>query len=449
MHKKASNARSDDTKALKKEIARYLPYDLKNDVLTPPFPVSDGKLGKSLTRGFYHKVCAQNLCPRRLLDQFDIDPKTFMDAVLNGEMKIKDKDFPSFLYDEAIPYDPHNKDAGLLKALTSLHEQAYRHIITGPRTALNPDLIKAKNSRCKRKSQTEFPSHVVNQTGQVYYALAAADNWGPVLSDGFNLQGLYNRVVRFLEKEEDSTVKGVLEWYDTRRECHFHELKRKQETKESETETDTGDELEEIEMSRGVRQRNANRAKSVNLPHNKTSAPVDTQDAEKEFSLDVADSQRDETVELDNLDFPQSTYVGNQLGFDSQDEIEASAGSSVGPLTPLTYPESQYDIPNGLNISNQLSFNPNFVNFNPGPNGSFFLQPNGMTNLQSLNGFVPNGFNLEGLKSNGGMFFLGNGNNQYSRNGPNSNARTENRRYDSEADSEEDRIPRHGEQRLP
>ncbi|KIL60690.1 hypothetical protein M378DRAFT_14026 [Amanita muscaria Koide BX008] len=136
-------------------------------------------------------------------------------------------------------------------------------------------------------------------------------------------------------------------------------------------------------LTRGFyHKRNANRAKSINLPHNETSAPVDTQDAKKEFSLDVADSQRDETVELDDLDFPQSSYVGNQLGFDSQDEIEASAGSSVGPLTPLTYPESQYDIPNGLNISNKLSFNPNFVNFNPGPNGSFFLQPNGMTNLQ-------------------------------------------------------------------
>ncbi|KIL60923.1 hypothetical protein M378DRAFT_83194, partial [Amanita muscaria Koide BX008] len=108
------------------------------------------------------------------------------------------------------------------------------------------------------------------------------------------------------------------------------------------------------------------------------------------FSLDVTDSQRDETVELDDLDFPH-------------------AGSSVGPLTPLTYPESQYDIPNGLNISNQLSFNPNFVNFNPGPNGSFFLQPNGMTNLQSLNGFVPNGFNLEGLKANGGIDLCGAG----------------------------------------
>ncbi|KIL55570.1 hypothetical protein M378DRAFT_28536, partial [Amanita muscaria Koide BX008] len=73
--------------------------------------------------------------------------RTFMDAVLNGEMKIKDKDFPSFLYDEDIPYDPHNKDAGLLKGHVLI--RAYRHIITGPRTALNPDLIKAKNSRCK------------------------------------------------------------------------------------------------------------------------------------------------------------------------------------------------------------------------------------------------------------------------------------------------------------
>ncbi|KIL66690.1 hypothetical protein M378DRAFT_74929 [Amanita muscaria Koide BX008] len=73
--------------------------------------------------------------------------RIFMEKVLTGETKIRDKDFPSFLYDETIPYDPHNKDEGLLQGHVLI--RAYRHIITGPKTALKPDLIKAKNSRCK------------------------------------------------------------------------------------------------------------------------------------------------------------------------------------------------------------------------------------------------------------------------------------------------------------
>ncbi|KAK2459412.1 hypothetical protein APHAL10511_008567 [Amanita phalloides] len=210
MHKKASSARADDTKALKKDITRYMPYDPANNVITPPLPICDGKYGKSTTRGFNHQACAWALCPQCLLDDFDIDPKTFMENVRNRVIKIKERDFPAYLYDEAIPYDPDNKDAGLLQGHALI--RTYRHIITGPRTALNPRLIKAKNGRCKSEKIVLTRSDAYT----IAYAVSqeAADNWGPILSSGYNLQDLYNRIVQFLADKEDPVVKAVMEWYD-------------------------------------------------------------------------------------------------------------------------------------------------------------------------------------------------------------------------------------------
>lgn len=75
MHDKASHARSDDTKTLKREIVHYLPLDWKNEVIMPPILIGGGKTLKSTTRGFHHPYLARLLCPRRQLDEFDIDPK--------------------------------------------------------------------------------------------------------------------------------------------------------------------------------------------------------------------------------------------------------------------------------------------------------------------------------------------------------------------------------------
>ncbi|KAM6491676.1 hypothetical protein JOM56_012920 [Amanita muscaria] len=394
MHKKSTLARSDDTKALKKEIGRYLPYDWENDAIV--LPVADGKNGKGSTRGFHHSACARNLCPRRLLDEFDMDPKIFMEKVLTGETKIRDKDFPSFLYDETIPYDPHNKDEGLLQGHVLI--RAYRHIITGPKTALKPDLIKAKNSRCKSEKIVLTKSDRYTIAYTVYYSISAADNWGPVLSDGFNLQGLYNRVIHFLEDEKDSTVEDIMLFYDT--ECRFHELKHKEETKKSETKTDTDDELEEIKMTRRLRQLKRTSNDEPQLSRNNT--PVDRDVVTIDPRLTVEEESQPNDFDNPGL----SPYSGSQ-DFDfneSQDEIEAN--TSMGPATPMSG-EPPNSIPDGLNRSQNFSIDPNsFFGFNP--NGNFFV-PHGINTAQAFsNGFVPNGFNLESLKalnSNAGLFY--------------------------------------------
>ncbi|KAF8347496.1 hypothetical protein F5887DRAFT_881789, partial [Amanita rubescens] len=54
---------------------------------------------------------------------------------------------PTFLYDELQHYDPEHKLSGLLEGHVVI--RVYRHIMTGPRTACEPNLITLKNNRCK------------------------------------------------------------------------------------------------------------------------------------------------------------------------------------------------------------------------------------------------------------------------------------------------------------
>ncbi|KAK2461361.1 hypothetical protein APHAL10511_006623 [Amanita phalloides] len=389
MHKKASASHSDDTKALKKDIARYLLYNPANNIIMPLLPISDGKYGTSTTRGFNHLACAQSLCPRCLLDEFDIDPKTFMENVRNGVIKFKERDFPAFLYDQSIPYDPDNKDAGLLKGHALI--QTYRHIITGPKTALNPNLIKAKNSRCKSEKIVLTRSDPYT----VYYSLAAADNWGSVLSNGYSLQDLYNWIVQFLDDEEDPVVQDVLEWYN--RECHFDKLKHRVATKESETEMDTGDELEEIHMMRLQCCQNVNQS---NMPPSSN-----------------ASNDHDERCPIDPELFQGST--GNVDDHEEEEEIYGMDSMALypdGQVTDLlsTRQTSPTNIPmkpnNAGNFSGSIIPN-NFIHFNS--NGNTFLIPDSIDNLQALNSITPNGFRIQGLNPNRHAFYISNGNIQW------------------------------------
>lgn len=142
MHEKASNARSDDTKALKKAIIEYIPLDLTSGAIIPPIRPT-----VKHDRGFNHQHTARLLCPRLDLDEFNVDPVLYMAQVKNGERKIKETHFPTFLYDELQHYDPEHKLIGLLEGHIVI--RVYRHIMTGPRTACDPSLITLKDSRCK------------------------------------------------------------------------------------------------------------------------------------------------------------------------------------------------------------------------------------------------------------------------------------------------------------
>src|ERR671928_1677970 len=72
-----------------------------------------------------------------------------MDRVGDGSIKITDEDLPSFLYESGTAYDRENEDIGLFRGF--LLVRVYRHIFTGPSSALNPTAKINKNKARKFK----------------------------------------------------------------------------------------------------------------------------------------------------------------------------------------------------------------------------------------------------------------------------------------------------------
>jgi hypothetical protein len=67
----AKGARSDDTGGLKMKAVLYIPLNPKQDPCIPPITNEKSKSD----RGFNHPMIARLLCPRKLLDQYDMDPE--------------------------------------------------------------------------------------------------------------------------------------------------------------------------------------------------------------------------------------------------------------------------------------------------------------------------------------------------------------------------------------
>ena len=60
----------------------------------------------------------------------------FMDRIEDGSLQITEEFFPSFLYKNDTVYDEDIKDHGLFRGY--LLVRVYRHIFTGPSSAMNP-----------------------------------------------------------------------------------------------------------------------------------------------------------------------------------------------------------------------------------------------------------------------------------------------------------------------
>jgi len=87
---------------------------------------------------FILNICVSNL----LLLQFS----HFLDRVEDGTIQITDEDFPSFLYESDTAYDEENEDIGLFRGF--LLVRVFRHIFTGPSSAMDP---RAKANKYKAK----------------------------------------------------------------------------------------------------------------------------------------------------------------------------------------------------------------------------------------------------------------------------------------------------------
>jgi hypothetical protein len=101
-----------------------------------------------------------------------------MDEVINGRIKLRASQFPSFLYDSEIDYDPNAPEEGFLRGsvlvrvcASLLHRffscinsiyKVYRHIFTGPGTALTGKTYKTvKGGKAKIHRQTEVTPETI------------------------------------------------------------------------------------------------------------------------------------------------------------------------------------------------------------------------------------------------------------------------------------------------
>ena len=81
-----------------------------------------------------------------------------MDRVADGSIQITDEDLPSFLYASETPYDRENEDMGLFRVFLLVRE--YRHIFTGPSSAMNPT-AKVNKSKARKFKLTEVTGRTI------------------------------------------------------------------------------------------------------------------------------------------------------------------------------------------------------------------------------------------------------------------------------------------------
>lgn len=152
MDQAASKGRSDDCGTLREAAIGYIPP-------VEGIPDLDRKANKEL-RGFCHHATARMLCPRSMRDEFDKDWEKFSRDVQNGKRLIDAEGLPSFLYPET-GYNPYAIDETLLRGpfLVSVSHtiiymcttdlcKCYRHVFTGPRTAMKASKGKTPGKKC-------------------------------------------------------------------------------------------------------------------------------------------------------------------------------------------------------------------------------------------------------------------------------------------------------------
>lgn len=99
-----------------------------------------------------------------------------MDRVEDGSLQLTTDDFPSFLYVDGTIYDEDNEDTGLFQGLVLVRVrvvnlfnhcswdvtfQAYRHIFTGPSSAINPNSEGPRKTKAKKFKLTEVTGRTI------------------------------------------------------------------------------------------------------------------------------------------------------------------------------------------------------------------------------------------------------------------------------------------------
>ncbi|KAH6890794.1 hypothetical protein BKA70DRAFT_1234416 [Coprinopsis sp. MPI-PUGE-AT-0042] len=201
--KGATNARSDDTRALKSIIIDWITP--RGELLLPPL-----QRNIKTNRGFHHDRTGQLLCPVTM-DWTCIHTRQ---RLRSRELVPTGEQWPLFLYENYI-FDAENPWRGLLRG--PLLVKAYKYVFTSPSSVDggkdSSKATRASNSRIHGMKTVSNASLAYIAT-QVRFALTASPTFSRTDHET-DSEKFYNSVLRLLEDPEEwDEVKLLLGWWD-------------------------------------------------------------------------------------------------------------------------------------------------------------------------------------------------------------------------------------------
>ncbi|KAF9045028.1 hypothetical protein BJ165DRAFT_1527958 [Panaeolus papilionaceus] len=222
LQKGANDARSDDLRRIKEELANWL-----NESFTPTVAFS---IKSRANRGLHNDITGQLLCPI----EHDWDDEATRAAIRNGNLNISDDLFLWCLYPSGKGHDS-NVEKGFLRS--RLLVQTYCAIFTSPTSSEEfeqdesedgPSRKKVKTSSSKKATKSNVAT-ILRMSGRVtprsiayaavmlVFNLTDAAQWTEIYN-GFNFRVLWNFIVDYFEDcpDEIATQKAtsLLKWWN-------------------------------------------------------------------------------------------------------------------------------------------------------------------------------------------------------------------------------------------
>ncbi|KAG0706170.1 hypothetical protein DFH29DRAFT_798713 [Suillus ampliporus] len=133
-----------------------------------------------------------------------------MDGVKEGRIRITASKLPSFIYDEAM-YDGTRKSMGCLRGYYL--KRVFRHIFTGPSSALSPNGRKGTKTPKGRIHGMTIPTpHAIAYAGSAGKPPTNPTQWCKII-DEFDLVELYDRILTMFKDDSAgaSWIKETIE----------------------------------------------------------------------------------------------------------------------------------------------------------------------------------------------------------------------------------------------
>ncbi|KAH6868958.1 hypothetical protein BKA70DRAFT_1452313 [Coprinopsis sp. MPI-PUGE-AT-0042] len=200
--KGSSNARSNDTRALKSAVVDWI--TLCGGVLVPPL-----QHNIKTDRGFHHYRTGELLCPVTM----NWDDLGAQEKLRSGELAPAGDHWSIFLYLNH-KYNPEDPWQGLLHGLILVN--AYKFVFTSPSSVERPDnrATRCSNSKLHGMACVTIPSLAYIAT-QVRFALSSIAVFSR--TDGVtDSETFYNSIIILLEDpEEHNEVNRLLKWWNS------------------------------------------------------------------------------------------------------------------------------------------------------------------------------------------------------------------------------------------